>query len=113
MDVWRNPMTNNNSFDNQEPVKRGSGCLLPFIAFFGLAFIGSLVDTKSNNNPIGIALTFFITVFLLLKYLFPSPFSKPQKPSNYSLSSYDNYDDDPYTSDDMDDIFNEWENGNR
>ena len=95
---------------DKENVKRGSGCLLPFIAFFSLVFIGSLADAKSNNNPVGIALTFFITVFGLLKYLFPSPTPKPQKPSNYSYSSY-NDDDDPYTSDDMDDIFNEWENG--
>ena len=97
----------------KNPSSEDQAVCSPLSPFFGLAFIGSLVDTKSNNNPIGIALTFFITVFLLLKYLFPSPFSKPQKPSNYSLSSYDNYNDDPYTSDDMDDIFNEWENGNR
>ena len=52
---------------DKENVKRGSGCLLPFITFFGLAFIGSLADAKNSNNLTGIALTFFITVFLLIK----------------------------------------------
>ena len=96
---------------DKENVTRGSGCLLPFIAFFGLAFIGSLADAKSNNNPVGITLTFFITVFLLLKYLFPNHTPKPQESSNNFYSSDNGDDDDPYTSEDMEDIFNEWENG--
>ncbi len=95
---------------DKENVKRGSGCLLPFIAFFALGFIGCVSDLQKEGSLGAAALNFFLMAFLLMKYLFPSSDQKVRESSNYSYSSY-NDDDNPYTSEDMDDIFNEWENG--
>ena len=104
-------MSENDFFDDRKVSERGSGCLLPFIVLFALGFMGCISDLRKEGALGGAIFSLFLAAFLLTKYLFPSSARKVQKPSNYLNSSYNDDDEDPYTSDDMDDIFNEWENG--
>ena len=104
-------MAENDFFDNRKVPERGSGCLLPFIIFFAVGFIGCVSDLGKDGSLGGAVLSFFLIVFLLMKYLFPNSDKKSQIPLNYSYSPSSCDDDDPYSSEDMDDIFNEWENG--
>ena len=96
---------------DKKTVKRGSGCLLFCIIFFTLNFVGSISGLQKEGALKCAILSFFMAALLLTKYFFPTSGRKSDEPSNNSYSSYGDDDDDPYTSEDMDDIFNEWENG--
>lgn len=65
-------MTDENASDKENRPKFGSGCLLPFIFFFGFSFYCGVKD----GNVAGSIVAFAITAFFLTKFLHP----KPRKP---------------------------------
>lgn len=84
-------MTDKNASDTENRPKFGSGCLLPFVFFFGFSFYCGVKD----GNVAGSIVAFAITAFFLTKFLHP----KPRKPEPYypphknGTSSRDTYDD--------------------
>ena len=82
-------MTENNTADTENRPKFGSGCLLPFIFFFGLCFACGVKD----GNVVGAVFFFMVTAFFLNKFLCPKPKkARPHSPSRkYAASGGDRY----------------------
>ena len=83
-------MTDKNASDKENRPKFGSGCLLPFIFFFGFSFYCGVKD----GNVAGSIVAFAITAFFLTKFLHPKP-RKPKPhypPRQNSVSPRDRYD---------------------
>lgn len=68
-------MTDKNASDKENRPKFGSGCLLPFVFFFGLSFYCGVKD----GNVAGSIVAFAIMIFFLTRFLHP----KPRKPEPY------------------------------
>ena len=83
-------MTDKNASDTENRPKFGSGCLLPFIFFFGFSFYCGVKD----SNVAGSIVAFAITAFFLTKFLHPKP-RKPEPhypPHRNGVSPHDRYD---------------------
>ena len=82
-------MTENNTADTENRPKFGSGCLLPFIFFFGLCFACGVKD----GNVVGAFFFFMVMAFFLNKFLCPKPKkARPHSPSRkYAASGGDRY----------------------
>lgn len=83
-------MTDKNASDKENRPKFGSGCLLPFVFFFGFSFYCGVKD----GNVAGSIVAFAITAFFLTKFLHPKP-RKPKPhypPRKNSVSPRDRYD---------------------
>ena len=83
-------MTDKNASDTENRPKFGSGCLLPFIFFFGFSFYCGVKD----GNVVGSIVAFAITAFFLTKFLHPKP-QKPEPhypPHRNGVSPHDRYD---------------------
>ena len=62
-------MTDESTSDTENSPKFGSGCLLPFIFFFGLSFYCGVKD----GNVAGSIFAFAIAAFFLIRFLRPKP----------------------------------------
>lgn len=62
-------MTDENASDKENRPKFGSGCLLPFVFFFGFSFYCGVKD----GNVAGSIFAFAIAAFFLIKFLRPKP----------------------------------------
>ena len=62
-------MTENKDSATKNRPKFGSGCLQPFIFFFGLCFACGVKD----GNVVGAVFFFMVTAFFLNKFLRPKP----------------------------------------
>lgn len=83
-------MTDENVTDTENSPKFGSGCLLPFVVFFGFSFYCGVKD----GNIAGAIVAFAIMTFFLTKFLHPKPRKpKPHYPAHKnSVSPQDRYD---------------------
>lgn len=83
-------MTDKNASDTENRPKFGSGCLLPFIFFFGFSFYCGVKDGNVAGSIVAFAITaFFLTKFLHPKPRKPEPHYPPHRNGAYSRDRYD------------------------
>ena len=83
-------MTDENASDKENRPKFGSGCLVPFIFFFGFSFYCGVKDGNIAGSIVAFSImTFFLTKFLHPKPRKPKPYYPPHKNGTSSRDTYD------------------------